>query len=138
MPHQIIEYSANLDAEFAIDDLVRAMHATAVSLDSLPTGGIRTRAVRREHFLVADGHADNAFINVTLRIAQGRTPDQKKAAGEALFETLRRFVASIYSRRPLALSLEIQEIDPETRWKQGNIRDFMAERSGGSDATAAE
>lgn len=138
MPHQIIEYSANLDADFAIDALVRAMHETAVSLASLPTGGIRTRAVRREHFLIADGHADNAFINVSLRIAKGRTADEKKAAGEALFETLQRFVESVYQRRPMALSLEIQEIDPEARWKKGNIRDYMASRSTGDDINAAQ
>ena len=137
MPHQIIEYSGNLDADFAIDELVQAMHDTAVSLDSLPTGGIRTRAVRRDHFLVADGHADNAFINVTLRIARGRTAAEKKAAGEALFETLQRFVDAVYRRRPMALSLEIQEIDPETRWKKGNIRDYMASRSGNVDNETA-
>lgn len=129
MPHQIIEYSANLDAEIDIDELVRAMHETAVALDSLPTGGIRTRAVRREHFLVADGHPDNSFINVTLRIAQGRTADQKREAGEALFAALTRFVERVYRRRPMALSFEIQEIDPDTRWKQGNIRDHMARRA---------
>ena len=137
MPHQIIEYSANLDAEFAIDDLVRAMHDTAVKLDCLPTGGIRTRAARRDHFLVADGHPDNAFINVTLRIAAGRTQEEKKAAGEALFGTLQTFVDALYRRRPMALSLEIQEIDPETRWKQGNIRDYMAKRSAGAGSKAA-
>lgn len=137
MPHQIIEYSANLDAEFSIDDLITAMHDTAVGLDSLPTGGIRTRAARRDHFCIADGHADNAFINVTLRIAKGRSPEEKKAAGEALFNTLQRFVAAVYRRRPMALSLEIQEIDPETRWKQGNIRDYMARRSAGSDGQPA-
>lgn len=137
MPHQIIEYSANLDSEFRIDDLVRAMHDTAVSLESLPTGGIRTRAARRDHFLVADGHADNAFINVTLRIAKGRTAEQKKAVGEALFETLQQFVGALYQRRALALSLEIQEIDPETRWKQGNIRDYMSRRSADSESGAA-
>ena len=137
MPHQIIEYSANLDEEFAIDDLVREMHDTAVRLDSLPTGGIRTRAVRREHFLIADGHADNAFINVTLRIAEGRTAAEKKAAGEALFATLQRFVDAVYQRRPMALSLEIQEIDPGTRWKKGNIRDHMARRSTADDIKAA-
>ena len=136
MPHQIIEYSANLDAEFAIDDLVRAMHDTAVTLDCLPTGGIRTRAVRRDHFLIADGHPDNAFINVTLRIAAGRTPDEKKAAGEALFATLQTFIDAVYRQRPLALSFEIQEIDPETRWKRGNIRDYMAKRSAGNTEKA--
>lgn len=137
MPHQIIEYSANLDADIAIDALVRAMHDAAVNLDSLPTAGIRTRAARREHFVVADGHPDNAFINVTLRIAEGRTPEQKRQAGEALFSTLTTFVDDVYRRRPLALSFEIQQIDPETRWKAGNIRDFMARRASGGERKAS-
>ena len=128
MPHQIIEYSANLDDHLDIDALVRAMHETAVGIDALPTGGIRTRAVRRDHYRIADGHPDNAFINVTLRVAEGRTIKQRKGAGEALFDTLCQFVKPIYEKRPLALSYEIQEIKPETRWKQGNIRDFMAKR----------
>lgn len=129
MPHQIIEYSGNLDADLDIEELVRALHETAVSIDALPTGGIRTRAVRREHFRIADGHADNAFINVTLRIAKGRTAEQKQEAGSKLFSALTRFVEGVYDARPMALSLEIQEIDPEMRWRQGNIRDYMARRA---------
>jgi 5-carboxymethyl-2-hydroxymuconate isomerase len=129
LPHQIIEYSANLDAHLDIAALVKAMHETAVGIDALPTGGIRTRAERRDQYRIADGHPDNAFINVTLRIARGRTLDERKGAGEALFGTLRRFVEPIYRDTPLALSFEIQEIEPETRWKQGNIRDFMTKRS---------
>lgn len=128
MPHQIVEYSGNLDSDIDIDELLGALHEAAVGLDVLPTAGIRTRAVRRDYYRIADGNEDNAFINVTLRIAAGRTPEQKKEAGDKLFDTLKRFVDEIYSTRPLALSFEIQEIDPEFRWKQGNIRDFMAKR----------
>ena len=138
MPHQIIEYSANLDNAIAIEELVGAMHKTAVGLESLPTAGIRTRAVRRDRFLVADGHPDNAFVNVSLRLAAGRTPDQKHEAGEALFGTLTDFVDRHCEGLPVSLSLEIQEIDPEFRWKQGNIRDFMARRAAGADARIAE
>ncbi len=129
MPHQIIEYSKNLDADIDIDELVRTLHETAVGIDALPVGGIRTRAVRRDHFRIADGHADNAFINVTLRIATGRTPNEKRDAGERLFDALVRFVDAVYASRPLALSYEIQEIDPEFRWKQSNIRSYMAKRA---------
>ena len=129
MPHQIIEYSANLDANLDIDALVKALHETAVGIDALPTAGIRTRAARREHYQIADGHPDNAFINVTLRIARGRTSEQKQSAGAALFATLQEFVESLYQEKPLALSYEIQEIDPAARWKQGNIREFMAKRA---------
>jgi 5-carboxymethyl-2-hydroxymuconate isomerase len=105
------------------------MHATAVGIEALPIGGIRVRAARRELVRIADGHPDNAFINVTLRIARGRPVDVRQAAGEELFATLKEFVDEIYQRRPLALSFEIQEIDPDMRWKQGNIRDFMAARN---------
>lgn len=129
MPHQIIEYSANLEDDLDIDGLVRAMHEAAVALDALPTGGIRTRAARRDQYRIADGHCDNSFINVTLRIARGRTPKVRQATGEALFGTLKDFVDEVYQVRPMALSFEIQEIQPETRWKQGNIRDFMAKRN---------
>jgi 5-carboxymethyl-2-hydroxymuconate isomerase len=130
MPHQVIEYSANLDDSLDIDGLVGALHETAVSIDALPTAGIRTRAARREVFRIADGHPDNTFINVTLRIAEGRPLDVQKATGQKLFDELNRYVAEIYKSRPIALSFEIQEIKPDTRWKQSNIRDYMASRSG--------
>jgi 5-carboxymethyl-2-hydroxymuconate isomerase len=110
MPHQIIEYSANLEADLDIDTLVQTMHDAAVGLDALPIGGIRTRAARRDVFRVADSHPDNTFINVTLRIAP-RPPEIKKEVGEQLFNALRQFVQRVFDERPMALSLEIQEID---------------------------
>jgi 5-carboxymethyl-2-hydroxymuconate isomerase len=128
MPHQIIEYSANLEADLDIDTLVQTMHDAAVGLDALPIGGIRTRAARRDVFRVADSHPDNTFINVTLRIAP-RPPEIKKEVGEQLFNALRQFVQRVFDERPMALSLEIQEIDAEFRWKHSNIRDYLAQRN---------
>ena len=46
-----------------------------------------------------------------------------------LFGVLTDYVQEIYDRRPLSLSFEIQEINPEARWKQSNIRDYMARRA---------
>ena len=127
MPHQIIEYSANLEADLDIDRLVQTMHETAVGIDALPIGGIRTRAARRDVYRVSDSHPDNTFINVTLRIAP-RPSEIKKEVGELLFGALRRFVQPAFDKRPMALSLEIQEIDAEFRWKHSNIRDYLAQR----------
>ena len=128
MPHQIIEYSANLGERIDIDALVRVLHDAAGALDALPVGGLRTRAVAREHYRIADGHPDNAFINVMLRIAPGRAFDVRKAAGDTLFRALCDFLEPTYAASPLAISYEIQEIDAELRWKQNNLRDYMAER----------
>jgi 5-carboxymethyl-2-hydroxymuconate isomerase len=79
-------------------------------------------------FRIADGHPDNGFISVVLRIARGRSDDEKKAVGEALFATLTGYVHRAFDERALSLALEIQEIDPAARWKQSNIRDYMERR----------
>ena len=128
MPHQTIEYSANLEPELDIDALLRALHETAASIDALPIGGLRTRAVAREHYCIADGHPDNTFINVFLRIAPGRPFDVRKAAGEKLFQALCDYLEDIYSSTPLAISYEIQELDADLRWKKNNIREYLAAR----------
>ncbi len=128
MPHQVIEYSANLEADLDIEKLVETMHATAVSLDALPIGGIRTRTARRDIYRISDSHPDNTFINVTLRVAP-RSAEVKREVGETLFQALRNFVQPIFDNRPVALSLEIQEIDAEFRWKHSNIRDYLAQRN---------
>lgn len=129
MPHLIIEYSANLESDIDVKDLVRVLHEGAVAIEALPTGGIRTRAVRRDTFLVADGDSSNAFVNVILRIAKGRPLEVQKETGQRLFGVLTDYLQDVYDRRPLALSFEIQEINPETRWNQGNVRDYMARRA---------
>jgi len=128
MPHQIIEYSANLAERVDIDALVHRLHETAAAIDVLPVGGLRTRAVSREHYRIADGHGDNAFINVVLRIAPGRSFGERKAAGERLFNALCEFLAPVYESSPLAISFEIQEIDADLRWKQNNLREYLDKR----------
>ena len=131
MPHQVIEYSAHVADRVDIDALVRELHETAAAIDALPIGGLRTRAVARTHYRIADGHPDNAFINVTLRIAPGRDFAVRKAAGERLFASLCDFVEPVYASSPLALSYEIQELDADMRWKQNNIRSYMEQRNKG-------
>lgn len=132
MPHQIIEYSANLGESIDVEELVAVMHEAASAIDVLPIGGLRTRAVERKHYRIADGHEDNAFINVVLRIAPTRSFEEKKAAGEKLFGALCEFLEATYQSSPLAISFEIQEIDADLRWKQNNIRHYMDQRSQGS------
>jgi len=128
MPHLTIDYSANIEERVDVSDLVRVMHDTAASIDALPLGGLRTRAVARQHFLIADGHSSNTFVNTTLRIAPGRSAEIKKEAGQRLFESLTQFFDAFSQSEPIALSFEIQELDANLRWKESNIRDHMAKR----------
>lgn len=73
MPHIVIEYSANLEDEVRPMRLVEALHAAALETGVFPLAGLRTRAARREHYLVADGDPENAFVAVSVRIGEGAT-----------------------------------------------------------------
>lgn len=128
MPHQIIEYSANLEPDLRLPALIALLHETAASVAAFPLAALRTRAVRRDHYRIADDDPANGFVHVVLRIAHGRSPEVQKAAGSRIFEALCGHLEPIYSRAPLAISFEIQEINPNLRWKKNNLREYLAKR----------
>jgi 5-carboxymethyl-2-hydroxymuconate isomerase len=128
MPHQIIEYSANLESHMDMQVLIDGLHETAMKMDGLPLGGLRTRAARRDIYQVADQHPDNAFVHMILKLGHGRDQQTKRAFGEAIFAALCSYLEPVWSTSPLAISLEIQEIDAELTWKKNNLRDYMAKR----------
>ncbi len=129
MPHQIIEYSANLESRIDIQELVDRVHEVAAGIDVFPLGGLRTRAVRRDYYRIADGHPDNAFLHLTWKLGSGRTEDVRKAAGDLMFDRLCHFLEPAYVNSPLAISFEIQEIHPLLTYKKNNLRDYMASRN---------
>ena len=128
MPHQIIEYSANLGQRLDIAQLVQALHQCAADMEPLPLAGLRTRAYPSQTFAIADQHPDNAFVAVYLRIGQGRSEALRQDLGKKLFDCLCEHTAALYAQTPLALSYEVQEIDPATRWNKNNLRDFLHHR----------
>jgi len=128
MPHQIIEYSANLQSVLRLPELIAVLHETAASLDALPLAGLRTRAVRRDDYRIADDHPENGFVHVMLRIAHGRSLGVQQDAGTRIFEALCSHLEPIYAKSPLAISFEMQEINPELRWKKNNLREYLAKR----------
>ncbi len=128
MPHQIVEYSANLESRINIGDLVDTLHRTAAGIDAFPLGGLRTRAARREHYQIADGHADNQFVHLTWKLGHGRPESVRREAGEHMFQVLCEFLEPVSETSPLAISFEIQEIHPVLTFKKNNLRDYMAQR----------
>ncbi len=129
MPHLTVEYSANLETDIDIESLLRVLHETACNIEAFPMAGIRTRAVSRKNYEIADGHVDNAFVALILRIAPGRSLEIRKAAGEEIFAAFCNYLEPIYATRPLAISFEMQELDGEFRWKKSNLRDYIAKRT---------
>jgi len=129
MPHLIIEYSANVEDAVDVSQLVIAMHGAALATGVAPIDALRTRAVAREHYAIADCDPSNKFIAVTARLGAGRSDDEKDSFVEVLMAALDAFLGDKQST--IMLSVEYQEIDPARRINKNNLRSAIAKRSNG-------
>ena len=121
MPHIVIEYSANLETRIDLRELVRRTHEAALATGVFETGGLRTRCSRRDIYRIADGHPDNSFVTVNVRIGHGRDEATRHRAGKMIFDAVCAHLAPIYASTPLGISLDVAEIDPTATFKQNNM-----------------
>lgn len=126
MPHFIMEYSANLDNDLDIPELFRQLNETAIATGVFPIGGIRTRAIRCEHYRIAEGDPENTFVHLTAKVGAGRAPEVLKAAGDQVFETFTTCLQPIFERRYMSIGFELTELHPTLNYKQNNIHQKLA------------
>ena len=125
MPHFTLEYSANLDRLVDMAEVVEIVRKTAVETGIFPLGGIRVRAVRCEHYAIADGRADFGFLDMVLRLGEGRDLATRQKAGEHIFKALSAYLDPVFANMKFALSFDIQINDKETSWKRNNIHEAL-------------
>ena len=125
MPHFTIEYSANLDARVDMGAVVELVRKAAVETGIVPLGGIRVRTVRCEHYAIADGNPNLGFLDMVLRLGEGRDLATRKKAGEHIFKALSAYLDPVFKEMKFALSFDMQINDKETSWKRNNIHETL-------------
>lgn len=125
MPHFQIDYSANLEEVVDMGALCEAIRAAAAEIETFPTPGIRVRATRVDHVSMADGDPKHGFIDLSVRLREGRPDGVKQDAIARIFATLKEFMAPVMETRSIALSAEMRDIDATLSPKFGNVRDHM-------------
>ena len=125
MPHFTIEYSANLDSRLDIGAVCEVVRKAAAETGVFPVGGIRVRAVRCEHYAIADGRKDYGFLAMLLRLGEGRDLATRKTAGEHVFRVLSSHLDPVFASSKFALSFDMQINDKETSWKRNNIHEAL-------------
>ena len=125
MPHFTLEYSANLDGRVDMAKVVELVRKAAVETGIFPLGGIRVRAVRCEQFAIADGQPHFGFLDMVLRLGEGRDLATRKKAGDHIFKALSSYLDPVFAGSQFALSFDMQINDKETSWKRNNIHDAL-------------
>jgi 5-carboxymethyl-2-hydroxymuconate isomerase len=125
MPHFTIEYSGNLDTRLDMGEVVELVREAAVETGIFPLGGIRVRAVRCEHFAIADGNSTFGFLDMVLRLGEGRDLATRQQAGEYIFKALSAHLDPVFAQTKFALSFDMQINDKDTSWKRNNIHEAL-------------
>jgi 5-carboxymethyl-2-hydroxymuconate isomerase len=129
LPHLIVEYSANVEQRIALDALLDKLHACALGTGVFPLGGLRVRAHRADAYRIADKAPENGFVHVTALIGHGRPLDVQQRAAEELFAVLTSHLDPLYTKSPLAISLNVQEFHPVLNFKKNNLHEHVKRRS---------
>jgi 5-carboxymethyl-2-hydroxymuconate isomerase len=132
MPHLVILYTPNLEADTDMTALCRALADTMLTVRDeagaqvFPTGGTRVLAYPAAHFAVADGSGDFAFCWFHLRMGRGRSEATQQAAGQALADAAKRHFAPVLARRAVGLTLQVDVGNEIFDAKFGNLHPLFA------------
>ncbi len=125
MPHIQIDYSPNLEARLDIAGLCVVLRDAAVATGVLPLAGIRVRAIRVDHVVIADGNPDHAFLDIAVRLRGGRSDEAKAKATEIIFAAAEAYCAGVMATSSFMLSMEMRDIDPSLSPKASSIRKYL-------------
>lgn len=125
MPHFTLEYSANLDSKTDIRGLCREILKTALATGVFEIGAVRVRAIRCDDYAIADDNPDNGFIDLSLRLAEGRDLSVRRKVGEDIFAAASAYLAPLFETKNFAFSFEIREIDAALSFKKNAIHNRL-------------
>ena len=128
MPHLIVEYSANIEDQIALDALLDKLHTCALDTGVFPLGGLRVRAHRTDAYRIADKAPENGFVHATALIGHGRPLDVQQRAAAKLFAVLTAHLDELFAKSPLAISLNVQEFHPVLNFKKNNLHEYVKRR----------
>ena len=124
MPHLVMLYSPNLDAQVDITKLCRSLADVLITINDeagksvFPKGGTRVLAYAASHYAIADagaagiaagGSGDYGFVYLNLRMAKGRSTSVHQTSGNALVAIAKQYFASHLAQAPIGITIQIDE-----------------------------
>ncbi len=133
MPHLVILYTPNLDADTDMSALCRSLADAMLTVKDeagaqvFPTGGTRVLAYPAAHSAVADGSGEHAFCYFNLRMGRGRSDATQQAAGQTLAAAAKAHFAPVLARRAVGLTLQVDVGAEVFDAKFGNLHPLFAQ-----------
>ena len=113
MPHLVVLYTPNLEAEADMSGLCRKLADAMLAVRDeegkqvFPTGGTRVLAFAANHYAVADSQRDYAFVYLNLRMATGRSAATQQRSGDAVSAVAQAHFAALMKERLVGITVQV-------------------------------
>lgn len=125
MPHFIVEHSANLTRTHDMQKLADEISAVSAASGVFPLAGIRVRMHPVQVYAMADGHRNNAFVAIVMRVGAGRTTQTLQQCGREIYEAVCNFFAAEIEAGFMAISVDMEINDPDLSFKRNGVADRL-------------
>ena len=123
MPYLTVEHSQNVAD--AVEGLCDALRRAAIETGIFPVAGVRVRAYPARDYAMADGDPKHGFVDVTVRMREGRDEATRVRAAEAIMAAAEAHLAPAMETRSIGLSVEVREMADAAALKGGNVREHL-------------
>jgi len=111
MPHFVIEYSRDVEAQYDIKTVMQIAFDSGVASGVMEASNIKIRARPYDHYqLVNDG---DSFLHVMVFLLDGRSDEQKEHVAEILRENLQAYLVDVTS-----ISIDIRDMNRQAYKKR--------------------
>jgi 5-carboxymethyl-2-hydroxymuconate isomerase/predicted nucleic acid-binding protein len=111
MPQLVLDYSGNVTQEVDFRRLFLGLHGVLADAAEVEVAACKSRAMRRETFVVGEGGTGQAFVHLEVGLLAGRTPEQKQEIAAVCLDVLALHYAESLERLDLQITVEVRDMD---------------------------
>ncbi|MFG2299851.1 5-carboxymethyl-2-hydroxymuconate Delta-isomerase [Actinacidiphila glaucinigra] len=113
MPHITVDYTGNLADAFDRRGFATALHPLVAKTIETSVEACKTRFLRSDEYVLADGGPEHALVLVRAAVLSGRTPEAKTRLSEAVLELLKQHLAPTPG---LSVQTAVDIVDLDRTW----------------------
>ena len=122
MPHFVVEYTDNIKDQANIRSMLVKVNQIIIAQHELfPIGGIRSRAIELQDYVMSDDQEDYAFVHASLTVGAGRNQQKIDKTCSEIFQMMKAHLAELFDQRYIALSMEFREFSEAGTYKHNNV-----------------
>lgn len=117
MPHLTLEYSSNLNEEINYQELFHQLHQVLNEVGNISLGNFKSRAIRREQFVVGHGNIEDAFVHLEMRLLEGKSATLKEVLGQECMLILKEYFKVQLTEFALQITVDIVDMPRDNYFK---------------------